>query len=84
MKKILFAIAIVLTIGITATAQNTDGFFTNWNAGDYDNRTNNPLLPATPTGEYGGLSGDVEAPIGSGLLILTALGIGYAVSRKQE
>ena len=34
MKKILFAIALIITLGFTATAQN-DGFFSNWD--DYGN-----------------------------------------------
>ncbi len=90
MKKIIFAIAIVLTIGLTANAQGRDGFFSNWDNG-YDDRAgisdpniglnlpnSNPLVNG---GEFGG---DQPAPLGSGLLILTALGAGYAVSRKRE
>ncbi len=82
MKKILFAIAIVLTICLTANAQGRDGFFSNWNNG-YDNRTGDDR-PTVLGGELGGLQGNQDAPLGSGLLILTALGAGYAISRKRE
>ncbi len=82
MKKILFAIAIVLTIGLTANAQGRDGFFSNWDNG-YDNRTGDDL-PTVLGGELGGLQGNQDAPLGSGLLILTALGAGYAALRKRE
>lgn len=34
MKKIVFAIAIVLTFGLTANAQGRDGFFNDW--GNYN------------------------------------------------
>ncbi|MBQ7532333.1 MAG: hypothetical protein IJT45_01375 [Bacteroidales bacterium] len=88
MKKILFAIAIVLTIGLTANAQGRDGFFNN-SYNDY-NRTDvypgsNLDLPnqggLVNGGEYGT---DEPAPLGTGLLILTALGAGYAVARKKK
>lgn len=90
MKKILFTIAIVLTIGLTAGAQGRiDGFFGSYSNNDiYGNRdagitlgttTAQPGLPTTLGYEY-----DSTAPLGSGLLILTALGAGYAVARKKS
>lgn len=83
MKKILFAIAIVLTIGLTANAQNTDSFV-DWEA-DWGNRTSGymPGLPAAALGISGNVQSD-PAPLGSGLLVLTALGAGYAVARKRK
>lgn len=86
MKKILFAITLVMTMGICASAQN-DGFFTNWNNMD-DNRTGSgigigDITPANPGGEIGEYSNDQQAPLGTGLLILTALGAGYALARKK-
>lgn len=89
MKKILFAIAIVLTISLSANAQRKDGFFSN----SYDNidRVNaNPTsaglgLPNNYGLVTGGSYGeDQDAPLGTGLLILTALGAGYAVARKKK
>ena len=88
MKKILLAIALVLAIGIGANAQRGgDGFFNNWDDlgngldkfDDFDNglRGGGPGTPG-----HGG--GDQPAPLGSGLLILGALGAGYALTKKRN
>lgn len=85
MKKILFAIAIVLTIGFSANAQGRDGFFSS-----YDNGYSNREVSDPTSGDFGlnfpnhFQNYDTEAPLGSGLLILTALGAGYAVARKKR
>ena len=85
MKKILFAIAIVLTIGFTANAQSSknDAFVTEWGSGT---RTwgDDALGLLIPTGAIGGSNDDQPLPLGSGLLVLTALGAGYAVARKRK
>ena len=91
MKKIIFAVALVLAIGLCADAQrggSRDGFFTDWDDvsngldkfDDFDNglRGGGPGIP----GGHGG--GDTPAPLGSGLIVLTALGAGYAVAKKRE
>ncbi len=82
MKKILFAIAIIMMLGMTANAQR-DGFF-----GTYDNyggdRETNQYLAAPNHGNEGYAPGNGDAPLGTGLLILTALGAGYAVARKKR
>lgn len=85
MKKILFAIAIVLTLGLTANAQRSDGFFGNWDndMNDRDHTISN-VSPALPGGEPGQYGDNQSAPLGTGLLILTALGAGYAVARKKK
>ena len=83
MKKILFAIAIVLMLGLSANAQGKkDAFFTDWDNNSF-NRDPDPF-PAVLGGQLGGLNGDQDAPLGSGLLVLTALGAGYAVARKKR
>ena len=84
MKKIIFAIAIVLTLGFTAGAQHkNDAFVSNW-----DNSTRgwgeSPLDLLLPTGVIGSENNEPGAPLGSGLLVLTALGAGYAVARKRK
>ena len=82
MKKIIFAIAIVLTIGFTANAQNDS--FVDWEA-DWGNRTSG-YMPGLPAGALG-ISNNINAeptPLGSGLLVLTALGAGYAVAKKRK
>ena len=90
MKKILFAIAIVMMLGLTANAQGRDGFFSNW-GDNYNDRgsigsssiddLNLPGGALINGGQYGN---DEPAPLGSGLLVLTALGAGYAVYRKKR
>ncbi len=84
MKKIIFAIAIVLTLGLTANAQGkNDAFVTEW--GSVSNDTWRSALALTlPSGGLGTIDGDVPAPLGSGLLVLTALGAGYAVAKKRK
>ena len=81
MKKILLATALVLAMGLGANAQR-DGFFNDWD--DVSNGLDRDLfeMPSLP-GDHS-LPGDVSAPLGSGLLILTALGAGYALTRKRE
>ena len=81
MKKILFAIAIVMTMGFAASAQ--DGFF-KWNDGDNEiYRGSSDDFSFTLPTEHG-YETDAQAPLGSGLLVLTALGAGYAVARKRN
>ena len=84
MKKILFAIALVMTMGLGANAQY-DGFF-KWNDADNNDiyRVDDPANPtfALPTAHGG--TGDYDTPLGSGLVILTALGAGYAIYRKRN
>ena len=88
MKKIFFAVALVLTIGLCADAQrggSKDGFFTNWDDvsngldkfDDFGNGLRDPGFPG-----HGG--GDTPAPLGSGLVVLTALGAGYAIMKKRD
>lgn len=84
MKKILFAIAIIMTLGLTANAQSkNDAFVTEWGSGS---RTwgDDPLGILLPTGAIGGTNEDSPLPLGSGLLVLTALGAGYAVAKKRK
>ena len=84
MKKILFAIVIVLTIGFTANAQSkNDAFIAEWGSSGGD-AWRDALAITLPSGGLGEIDGDPGAPLGSGLLVLTALGAGYAVARKRK
>ncbi len=68
---------LVLTTG--ATAQKDGFLFNDWS--DFDNRENDDLeLPVLPNH---GLDGN-QSPLGGGLLVLTALGAGYAALRRRE
>lgn len=85
MKKIVFAIALLLTLGFSASAQR-DGFFHD-DGGGYESRGDavfgvDIMLPDYGVGAYNG-DQPATAPIGSGLLVLTALGAVYLVRKKR-
>ena len=82
MKKIILALALVMTMGFGAKAQFglSDAFFNDWGTSDMILRIG--LLPNLP-GEHG-LTTDTPAPLGSGLFILGALGAGYAVAKRRR
>ena len=84
MKKILFTIAIILTLGFNANAQRTDAIVNDWGLGS-NNEWRDAIALTLPTGALGNIDGDQPgAPLGSGLLVLTALGAGYAFTRKKK
>lgn len=80
MKKILLVLAMVMALSLSANAQR-DGFFNDWD--DYSNGLDRTGvdMPALPTH---GLDQNQNAPLGSGLLVLTALGAGYAMLKKRD
>ena len=86
MKKILLATAFIIMIGLFANAQGRDGFFSTYDNG-YGNRGDamedpNSFIHFPNQGINE--TGNEGAPLGSGLLVLTALGAGYAVYRKRR
>ena len=86
MKKIIFTIAIVFMMVMGASAQ-TDGFFKDGGSANDYSRTgsgSDPALPRLPQGGVGAENADQTAPLGSGLLVLTALGVGYAAYKKRR
>jgi hypothetical protein len=81
MKNIFLAIAMVFAMGFSASAQS-DSFFNDWeNVGNGMDRTGleMPTLPGSH-----GITDDVTAPLGGGLLILTALGGAYLLRRREK
>ena len=80
----------VLMMGLCASAQyrGGDSFFNDWNDvgngldnyNTFDSFDNGLRGPGTPG--HGG--GDQPAPLGSGLVILGALGAGYAVAKRKR
>ena len=81
MKKILLAIAFIFTLSFGVNAQsNTDGFL-DWADSDVGRDANWAIV--FPTSHFTNTDQD-GAPLGSGLLILTALGAGYAAARKRK
>ena len=81
MKKIFLAIAIVFMVNFGAKAQS-DGFFRDGGMDNYSGRTESQT-PLVPSGQVGTIH-DTNAPLGSGLLILTAMGAGYALVRRKK
>jgi hypothetical protein len=84
MKKIILALAIVLTLGLGANAQyfngGKDGFFNDWE--DLDNGLERTDLPELPSAH--GQNTNQSAPLGSGLIILGAMGSGYAMAKRRR
>ena len=86
MKKIILAIAIILTLGLTASAQRgNDGFFNNFTYDNYNRgivEDGNLVAPDHGFTGYAQGNGD-PAPLGTGLLIMTALGGAYMLRKRQ-
>lgn len=82
MKKILLAIVMTMMFGFAASAQS-DCFFKTDNKiyREISDGTSDPLL-SMPV--YHGSEANEEIPLGSGLLVLTALGAGYNFYRKKH
>ena len=88
MKKLFLAVALVLSVGLCANAQSDgkDGLFTDWeNLGngldEFDEFTDDPTRDPSLPGGHGG--GDEPAPLGSGIVVLTALGGAYLIRKKN-
>ena len=83
MKKILLTIALVMTLSFGAKAQFelTDAFFNDW--AESDRLAGSGFSFVLPT-SHGFGEDTPSAPLGSGLLVLTALGAGYALKKKHD
>ena len=92
MKKLIMTTAIVLGLAMTSFAQG-GSMFHRENSGDngnavYQDRSyfskdgnGSPLTPGLPI--HGGNS-DADAPLGSGIAMLTVLGAAYLVGKKRR
>ena len=86
MKKLVIAIAIVLGMGMSAYAQegtNNEerglfGMGAAFDRGDGEDRGGTPGTPGF------GETTDQDAPIGSGIAVLTALGAAYLVGKRRK
>ena len=86
MKKLALTTAIVLALSLTTFAQ--DGMFHRANSGEngtslYESRGGfnkgfGPNLPGH------GETGDVNAPLGSGIVLFASLGAAYMVAKKRR
>ena len=82
MKKILLALALTITLSLTASAQSYNDSFVDWTDSDAG-RTSVDWAIVFPTSHFTNTDQN-GAPLGSGLLVLTALGAGYAVSTRRK
>lgn len=81
MKKHLLTLSLIAitALGNVLQAQH-DGYFSSSNS-TFEYRAEDEVLPALPRINY---TEDQKAPIGSGLLVLTGLGLGYLTFRKKK
>ncbi|MBQ3950907.1 MAG: hypothetical protein II661_10575 [Bacteroidales bacterium] len=80
MKKLLLTIAIILGTGLISFADpNGGGVFQRGNEPTRLGRENTP--PALPTH---GKETNQPAPLGTGVMVLTALGAAYLVGKKRR
>ena len=81
MKKLALTIAIVLGLSMTTFADG-GGLFQRGADPEqniiYTNRDGNPGLPG-----HGG-TGNADAPLGTGIAIMTALGAAYLVGKRRK
>lgn len=84
MKKVFLILALVFAMGFDMLAQHKDGFFNDYDSDPY-NRIENPndIGLHVPNGTLGDPNSE-PAPIGNGLLILTAIGAGYAIKKRKH
>lgn len=82
MKKVLLVLALVMTLGFSASAQ-FDGFITEGMDDGYRDEMSS-TMPQLPHGRIGELYTDQPAPLGSGLLIMTALGGAYLLRKREK
>ncbi len=80
MKKFLLTISLILTLGLTASAQSYTDSFVDWTDSDVGRTSVDwaivfPATHFTNTDQNG-------TPLGSGLLVLTVLGAGYAAKLR--
>ena len=92
MKRVVITIAIVLTLGLGAKAQSSDGFFSTTYS-EYSEKRDlygeiSAVAPALP--RFDVLTGDGEiddqtaVPVGSGLLLLVGMGAAYAMRKRRK
>ena len=83
MKKMFFVLALVFVLGIDMAAQRKDGFFNDFDNGPYNRIENPENVLNLPSGTLGSTNSE-PAPLGNGLVILTALGLGYAIKKRKS
>lgn len=78
MKKLVLTAAIVLSMGIGAFAQQGDGLLLR-SSSRANRDVTTPLFPQ----DWGEVE-DQDSPLGSGMVVLTALGAAYLVGKRRK
>ncbi len=82
MKKLLLTITIVLGLGLTSFAGPTGGgVFGRGESTEQSNRENTLFAPKLP---QHGQNGNQPAPLGNGIMVLTALGAAYLIGKRRK
>ena len=82
MKKLALTLAIVLGLGLTTFANpNGGGVFGRGESNDRTNTSSTLFAPKLPNH---GQNTNQPAPIGSGIVVLTALGAAYLVGKRRK
>ena len=82
MKKLVSTIAILLGLSLTTFANpNGGGVFGRGESTDQCNRESNLFAPKLP---QHGQNGNQPAPLGSGIIVLTALGAAYLFGKRLD
>ena len=80
MKKLALTIAIVLTMGLSALAQ--DGGLLNRGVSFEKQNREDPMMPTLPG--HGATDDQDATPLGSGVAVLLGLGAAYLVGKKRN
>ena len=81
MKKTIMTLAIVLGLSVASFAQG--GLFQRGNTPDNNNEMNRGFIAPGLPGSHG-LTENQDAPIGSGIALLTAFGAAYLVGKRRK
>ncbi len=88
MKKLIMTTAIILGLSLTTFAQS-GSMFHRENSGDngsaiYESKGNDMFRSGFPGMPNHGETGNQDAPLGSGIALLTALGAAYLVGKRRK
>jgi len=85
MKKIVLTIAIIIGLGLTTFADpNGGGMFQRGAENEAFQGANWRETPAMPALPNHGQSSNQNAPVGSGIATLVALGVAYLVGKRRR
>ena len=82
MKKLALTIAIVLGLGMVSFADPGDGGMLG--RGEENNQNNRESGIFAPKLPNHGETGNQSAPLGTGVMVLTALGAAYLVGKRRK